>query len=97
MSSIKNINDKQTKSDFDKKVLAAIQHLHPFVKHRLYIAESTIGSAVPSALLFGDEMIQNQLDQNLPYKAAFFTGTLLSFIEGYSERMFPNEMNFENF
>lgn len=60
----------------------------------LYIAESTIGSAVPSALLFGDEMIQNQLDQNLPYKAAFFTGTLLSFIEGYSERMFPNEMNF---
>lgn len=29
------------RKDFDKKVLSNIQHLHPYVKHRLYVAEST--------------------------------------------------------
>lgn len=29
------------RKDFDKKVLANIQHLQPYVKHRLYVAEST--------------------------------------------------------
>ena len=41
MSSLQKINSKETKTAFDKKVLSAIQHLHPYVKHRLYIAEST--------------------------------------------------------
>lgn len=27
--------------DFDRKVLSSIQYLHPYVKHRLYVAEST--------------------------------------------------------
>lgn len=40
MSSIQNITDKAMKTQFDKKVLSAIKHLHPYVKHRLYIAES---------------------------------------------------------
>ncbi|WP_417860498.1 hypothetical protein [Winogradskyella sediminis] len=37
--------DKLTKSPartaFDKKVLSALPHLHPYVKHRIYIAETT--------------------------------------------------------
>ena len=41
MSTLEKINSKNTKTEFDKKVLSAIQHLHPYVKHRLYIAEST--------------------------------------------------------
>ena len=41
MSTLKNIQDKASKNEFDKKVLSAIQHLHPYVKHRLYVAEST--------------------------------------------------------
>ncbi|NNK40220.1 MAG: hypothetical protein HKP45_06165 [Winogradskyella sp.] len=41
MSTLKGINSKSAKTSFDKKVLSAIQHLHPYVKHRLYIAEST--------------------------------------------------------
>lgn len=40
MSSIQKITDKTTQTQFDKKVLSAIKHLHPYVKHRLYIAES---------------------------------------------------------
>lgn len=38
MSNIDQIKSSKTK--FDKKVLSAIQHLHPYVKHRLYIAET---------------------------------------------------------
>lgn len=38
---MENLEEKKSKSIFDKKVLSIIQHLHPYVKHRLYIAEST--------------------------------------------------------
>lgn len=41
MSTIKKIMDKSTQTEFDKKVLSAVQHLKAYVKHRLYIAEST--------------------------------------------------------
>lgn len=40
MSSFKKLQDKSSQTEFDKKVLGAIQHLHPYVKHRLYVAES---------------------------------------------------------
>ena len=40
MCSIENINDKATKLAFDKRVISATQQIHPYVKHRLYIAES---------------------------------------------------------
>jgi hypothetical protein len=41
MCTLDKINDKATKTAFDKRVITATQHLHPYVKHRLYIAEST--------------------------------------------------------
>lgn len=41
MSTLAKINDKKTQTAFNKKVVSASQHLHPYVKHRLYIAEST--------------------------------------------------------
>ncbi|NND53137.1 MAG: hypothetical protein HKN54_12125 [Flavobacteriaceae bacterium] len=40
MSTIEQLSSKSSQSTFDKKVLAAIQHLHPYVKHRLIVAES---------------------------------------------------------
>jgi hypothetical protein len=40
MENLKYFEEKNSKSIFDKKVLATIQHLYPYVKHRLYIAES---------------------------------------------------------
>lgn len=40
MCSIEKINDKATKLAFDKRVVTATQQIHPYVKHRLYIAES---------------------------------------------------------
>ncbi|WNH10892.1 hypothetical protein [Thalassobellus suaedae] len=41
MCSLDKINDKTTKAAFDKRVISATQHLQTYVKHRLYIAEST--------------------------------------------------------
>jgi hypothetical protein len=41
MENLKSFDEQNSKSVFDKKVLSVIQHLHPYVKHRLYIAEST--------------------------------------------------------
>ena len=40
MSSIEKLNEKATQVAFDKKVIATSQQLYPYVKHRLYIAES---------------------------------------------------------
>lgn len=40
MSTLEKLNDKATQTAFNKKVVSASQQLHPYVKHRLYIAES---------------------------------------------------------
>jgi hypothetical protein len=41
MSTFKELSSKSAQSAFDKKVLSAVQHLHPYTKHRIYIAETT--------------------------------------------------------
>ena len=41
MSTFKKSSSKSAQTAFDKKVLSAVPHLHPYVKHRIYIAETT--------------------------------------------------------
>jgi len=41
MSTLEKLTDEKTQMAFNKKVVAASQYLQPYVKHRLYIAEST--------------------------------------------------------
>ena len=59
----------------------------------LYLAETMVGSVAPSILLFGDEMIKNQIKQGLTIEQSTTIGLLLASIEGMTERLFPNEMN----
>ena len=40
MSTFKELSSKSAQTAFDKKVLSALPHLHPYVKHRIYIAET---------------------------------------------------------
>ncbi|ALJ03786.1 hypothetical protein APS56_00855 [Pseudalgibacter alginicilyticus] len=40
MNSLEKLNDKATQTAFNKKVISATHHLHPYVKHRIYIGES---------------------------------------------------------
>ena len=41
MCSLDKINDKNTQTEFNKKVVSETQHIQAYIKHRLYIAEST--------------------------------------------------------
>lgn len=41
MSTLKELSSKSARQTFNKKVLSAVPHLHPYVKHRIYIGEST--------------------------------------------------------
>lgn len=41
MDSLKLLQEKSSQTIFDKKVLSIIQYLHPYVKHRIYVAEAT--------------------------------------------------------
>lgn len=41
MGTLKNITGKKEQKTFEKKLLSATPHLFPYIKHRLYIAEST--------------------------------------------------------
>lgn len=59
MSTLRKINSKTTKTEFDKKVLSAIQHLHPYVKHRLYIGEST--GIFPKNMYSANEIIDESI------------------------------------
>lgn len=38
MSKLQEINNQSAQNQFDKKVLSTVPYLHPYVKHRLYIA-----------------------------------------------------------
>jgi len=41
MDTLQKLQEKSSQTVFDKKVLNIIQYLHPYVKHRLYVAEIT--------------------------------------------------------
>ncbi|MDO5968683.1 hypothetical protein Q4Q35_02580 [Flavivirga aquimarina] len=55
MCSIDKLNDKTTQTTFDKKVVSATQHLKPYVKHRLYVAEST--GVIPINMYTSNDLI----------------------------------------
>jgi hypothetical protein len=59
MSSLQKLQDKSSQSAFDKKVLGAIQHLHPYVKHRLYVAESK--GIIPKNMYHSNGMIDEAI------------------------------------
>ena len=40
MSTLEQLTDKKVQTSFNKKVVTASQHLHSYVKHRIYIGES---------------------------------------------------------
>lgn len=59
MSTIKKIMNKSTQTEFDRKVLSAVQHLKAYVKHRLYIAEST--GVLPKNMYNSNDIIDESI------------------------------------
>jgi len=41
MDTLQKLQEKSSQTVFDKKVLNIVQYLYPYVKHRLYVAETT--------------------------------------------------------
>lgn len=55
MGTLEKLNDKATKTAFNKKVVSITQHLQAYVKHRLYIAEST--GFIPKNMYISNDFI----------------------------------------
>ncbi|SFZ94502.1 hypothetical protein SAMN05428642_104216 [Flaviramulus basaltis] len=55
MCTLEKLTDKVTQTAFDKKVVSATQHLQTYVKHRLYIAEST--GIIPKNMYTSSDLI----------------------------------------
>lgn len=100
MSSIQNINNKEKKSEFDKKVLSAIQHLHPYVKHRLYIAEST--RILPKNMYFSNGIIDDgivklyEMGFDIDASAMEIKLKLFQIIDNDLDELFKNEAFHKN-
>jgi len=59
MDSLLKLKEKSGRTVFDKKVLSIIQHLHPYVKHRIYIAEST--KVLPKNMYSSTDIIDDSI------------------------------------
>ena len=59
MRTKKKMQDKNTQTEFDKKVLSAIKHLRAYTKHRLYIAEST--GVLPKNMYSSSDIIDESI------------------------------------
>jgi len=53
-----------------------------------YLTGTTVGFIAPSVLLFGPDMIKQELDKGLSYNQAVGLGTVRAGIEGLTERLF---------
>lgn len=56
------------------------------------VAETFVGSMAPSYLMYGDEMLKEELKQGLSFDQALAISSIRAGIEGLTERIFPNDM-----
>ncbi|MFG6685938.1 hypothetical protein ACGK9U_05090 [Mariniflexile sp. HNIBRBA6329] len=59
MSTTKKLNDQATQTAFNKKVVGVSHQLHPYVKHRLYIAENT--GVIPKKMYASNGIIDESI------------------------------------
>lgn len=59
MGTVEKLNDKATKLAFNRKVVSISQHLQAYVKHRLYVAEST--GVIPKNMYVSNDFIDEAI------------------------------------
>ena len=57
------------------------------------VAETFVGSIAPSYLMYSNEMLQDELRKGLTFDQAHGIAAIRAGIEGFTERLFPNEMS----
>lgn len=100
MSTIKELSAKSAQTTFDKKVLTAVQHLHPYVKHRIYIAESTgiLPKNMYSSNGIIDECIITLYSKGFNIEAEYTAVRLELFklVDNYMNELFKKEVFHKN-
>ncbi|WP_179354036.1 hypothetical protein [Winogradskyella vidalii] len=100
MTTLNNIKPQPTKTDFDKKVLSALPHLHPYVKHRIYIAETT--GILPKNMFSSNGLIDESIiilysskfDRNADTMAVRLE--LFKIVDNYMNALFKEEAHHKN-
>ncbi|QXP78906.1 MULTISPECIES: hypothetical protein [Winogradskyella] len=100
MATINNIKPKYTQTNFDKKVLSALPHLHPYVKHRIYIAETT--GILPKNMFSSNGLIDESIiilyseefDRNADATAIRLA--LFKIVDNYMNGLFKEEAHHKN-
>jgi len=89
------LSPESARTTFDKKVLSALPHLHPYVKHRIYIAEST--GILPKNMFSSNGLIDESIillyDQEFDRNADAMAVRLELFkiVDNYMNLLFKNE------
>lgn len=100
MSTFKELSSKSAQTAFDKKVLSAVQHLHPYVKHRIYIAEST--GILPKNMYSSNGLIDESIIElytqgfNLEAEAMAVKLELFKLVDNYMNELFKKESFHKN-
>jgi len=95
MSTFKELSSKFAQSTFDKKVLSTVQHLHPYVKHRIYIAEST--GILPKNMYSSNGLIDESIIElysngfNIEAEAMAIKLELFKLVDNYMDELFKKE------
>lgn len=100
MSVLEELTSKSARTAFDKKVLSALPHLHPYVKHRIYIAETT--GILPKNMFSSNGIIDESII--LLYEKGFNVDAepmavkleLFRIVDSYMNVLFKNEAYHKN-
>ena len=100
MSTFKEISSKSSQTAFDKKVLSSIPHLHPYVKHRIYIAETT--GILPKNMFSSNDIIDESViilysnGFNIDAEVMAVKLELFKIVDNFMNVLFKNEAFHKN-
>ena len=100
MSTFKEITSKSAQTAFDKKVLSAVQHLHPYVKHRIYIAETS--RILPKNMYSSNGIIDESIAElyehgyDIDAEAMAVKLELFRIVDNYMNELFKKEAYHKN-
>ncbi|PQV45063.1 hypothetical protein CLV33_11530 [Jejuia pallidilutea] len=100
MCTIDKLTDKNTQTEFNKKVVSATQHLQAYVKHRLYIAEST--KIIPKNMYKSHDIIDEGIAKfyeqgyNIDADAASIKIELFKIVDTDLDELFKKEAFHQN-
>lgn len=95
MSVSEKLTSETTRNAFEKKVLSAIPHLHPYVKHRIYIAE--FSGILPKNMFSSNGIIDESIillyenDFDIDAEPLAIKLELFKIVDNYMNVLFKNE------